>query len=152
MVHFKDLINNGNISARQEIDCITELLNKKDSIGVSISDLFDDSFIRFSQKGAFSSLKDLIDFLIKNGENKNESLILICEMLLIYIHEYRYLISSDNLESDIFSFPCESELNIKYLERHIYSVVDRIHHKVVTKNNDEFIIIQKKRTQSRLLR
>lgn len=139
--HFMDLINNGNFSARQEINCIAEILDKDEIVGRSITDLFDRNFIKFSKKGPFSSFEQILKYLASQCSNDEELLIIICEMLLHFIYEYIYSIGNNNrflTESDLTT----SEKKLKYLEKHIYEVVDRIHHKIVETNEEyNFIII-----------
>ncbi|WP_410035933.1 hypothetical protein [Anaerococcus kampingiae] len=136
-------MKNGNFSARQEINCIAEILDKNYAMYGSITDLFDRNFIKFSKKGPFTSLKQMRDFLARQTSNQEELLILNCEMLLYLIHEYKYSICNSNrfLRESNLTTP---EKGLKYLERHIYEVVDRIHHKVVKVDDDyNFIIVPK---------
>ena len=140
-MHFMDLMKNGNFSARQEINCIAEILDKDYAIYGSITDLFDRNFIKFSKTGPFSSFEQILKYLANQSSNEEELLILICEMLLYLIHEYKYSIGNSNrfLRNSNLTTP---EKELKYLERHIYEVVDRIHHKVVKVDDDcNFIIV-----------
>lgn len=144
-MHFMDLINNGNFSTRQEINCIAEILEKTYYFDGSITDLFDRNFVKFPKKGPFTSLKQMRDFLASQSSSQEELLILYCEMLLYFINQYKYSIINSN------GFMTEEELtlpekDLKYLERHIYEVVDRIHHKVVKVDNDyNFIIVPREK-------
>lgn len=145
MKHFTDIIDNGNFSAKQEIDCINEILNKEYFFDGSISDLFDRNFIKIPNKGPFTSLNQLLEYLFSQSFNDEESLILLCEVLLTFIHEYEHSISSKIIRTGVTSPPSVPEENLKYLKRHIHEVIERIHHKIVQKSNNDFIIIPKEK-------
>ena len=145
MIHFKDMINNSNFSAKQEIDCITEILNKDDILDGSITNLFDRNFIKIPNKGPFTSLNQLIEYLFSQSSNDEEFLILFCEVLLTIIYEYEQSINSKIFSTEITSPPSVPEENLKYLKRHIHEVIERIHHKIVQKSNNDFIIIPKEK-------
>lgn len=140
-MHFRDLIDNGNFSAKQEIDCIIRLINQEDRSFHSIGRLIDENFIKFLKVGPFTSLHSLIDYIISQSSNDEEALILISEMLLYIICTYQQSISGfvRNIPG---SWILEIEKNMDFLEKHIYEMTDRIHHQVVQKNEDyNFIIV-----------
>lgn len=137
-MHFRELIENGNFSAKQEIDCIKLLINEQDDFYNSIGKLIDNNFIKFSKIGPFVSLNKLIRFLIEQSSNDDEALILICEMLLYIISEYSNHSDRDSL---VDSWVIEYEKKLHYLKKRIYEVVERIHHKVIPKSNNDFIIV-----------
>ena len=149
-MHFRELIDNGNFSSRQEINCIKELLNKDDYFDGSISDLFDKNFIKIPNKDPFTSLNQLLEYLFNQSPNDEEALILLCEVLLTFIYEYEHSINSKNFRTEVTSLQSVPEENLKYLKRYIYEVVERIHHKVIPKSNNDFIIVpqDKKSTQA----
>lgn len=140
-MHFMDLIDNGNFSAKQEVDCIIRLLDSEDYSFHSIRRLIDANFIKFLKVGPFTSLNSLIDYIIDQSSNDEESLILISEMLLYIICTYQQSINkfSRNIPgSRIF----DVEKNMDYLKKYIYEMVDRMHHQVIQKNDDyDFIIV-----------
>lgn len=140
-MHFRELIENGNFSPRQEINCIKELLNSDDYFDGSIIDLFDKNFIKIPNKGPFTSLNQLLEYLFNQSPNDEEALILLCEVLLTFTYEYEHSINSKIFRTEITSVPSVPEENLKYLKRHIYEVVERIHHKVIPKSNNDFIIV-----------
>lgn len=146
MVHFYDLINNGNFSAEQEMESLITLLEKKGEFKSSIRKLFDENFIRFSNRGPFTSLTKILDYLISQSRNQDELLILFCEMLLSYIEEYEKLIHTQQSEDSTFMFLEDTILDIRYLKKHIYGLVDRLNHKIVNKDGSfNFIIIPKEK-------
>lgn len=140
MKHFMDLINNGDFSPRQEINCIAEILNKNSVFYGSITDLFDRNFIKFSKKGPFTSLNQMQDYLASQSSNDEELLILSCEMLLYLINQYKYSNSDKYNRLSAVSELTIPERDLLYLERNIYEVVDRIHHKIV-KIDDKYNFI-----------
>lgn len=77
-MHFRKLIENGNFCSRQEINCIKELLNRDGYFDGSISDLFDKNFIKIPNKGPFTSLNQLLDYLFNQSPNGEEAFILLC--------------------------------------------------------------------------
>ena len=135
-----DLINNGDFSPRQEINCIAEILNKNSVFYGSITDLFDRNFIKFSKKGPFTSLNQMQDYLASQSSNDEELLILSCEMLLYLINQYKYSNSDKYNRLSAVSELTIPERDLLYLERNIYEVVDRIHHKIV-KIDDKYNFI-----------
>ena len=145
-MHFRDLIDNGNFSAKQEIDCIIGLLDKNDEFNYSIRRLLNTNFNRFSKMGPFISFDDLLKHVSEQTSNEDELLILICEMLLLLINEYIHTIAVNNSDVYIFSYSDETEVDLKHLEIHIFEVVDRIHHKIIYTDDDySFIIIPKEK-------
>lgn len=80
----------------------------------------------------------MIRFLIEQSSNDDEALILICEMLLYIISEYSNHSDRDSL---VDSWVIEYEKKLHYLKKRIYEVVERIHHKVIPKSNNDFIIV-----------
>lgn len=140
-----DLIKNGNFSAKQEIDCIKELINKDYFYDGSIIDLFDRNFIKIPNKGPFTSFNQLVEHLFNQSSNDEEDLILLCEVLLTFIYEYEHSIYIQNFRTEVTSLPSVPEENLKYLKRYINEVVERIHHKVVQKSNNAFIIVPKEK-------
>lgn len=140
-MHFRDLIDSGNFSAKQEIDCIIRLINQEDRSFHSIGRLIDANFIKFLKVGPFTSLKSLIDYIKAQSSNDEESLILICEMLLYVICTYQQSIRGISRTipgARIY----EIEKNMDYLKKHIKEMVDRIHHQIVQKDDDyDFIIV-----------
>lgn len=144
-MHFMDLIKNGNFSAKQEIDCIKELINKDYFYDGSIIDLFDRNFIKIPNKGPFTSFNQLVEHLFNQSSNDEEDLILLCEVLLTFIYEYEHSIYIQNFRTEVTSLPSVPEENLKYLKRYINEVVERIHHKVVQKSNNAFIIVPKEK-------
>lgn len=144
-MHFRDLIDNGNFSARQEISCIKQLINKDYYFDGSIIDLINRNFIKIPNKGPFISLDQLLGYLFSQSPNEEVSLILLCEVLLTFIYEYEHSINSKKFGSEVTSLPSVPEENLKYLKRHINEVVERIHHKVVQKSNNSFIIVPKEK-------
>lgn len=141
-MHFRDLIDNGNFSARQEMECIVTLLEKKDTFIISIRELFDKNFIKFSNRGPFTSFKQMLNYLNTQNLSPDEFLIVFCEMLLSFIEEYDQSIYIQNSEDYTFSISKDTITNIKYLKKQIYDVVDRINHKIIqTNDNHNFIII-----------
>lgn len=146
MIHFRDLINNGNFSAKQEINCIIGLLDKNREFSCSIRELINTNFNRFSNMGPFISFDSLLEHVFEQDYNEEELLIIICEMLLSLINEYMHTIAVHNSDVYIFSYSDETEEDLKHLERHIYEVVDRIHHKIIYTGDDySFIIIPKEK-------
>ena len=141
MKHFTDLIENGNFSAKEEINCIIRLLNKEDDYFHSIRKLIDSNFIIFLKVGPFRSLDSLINYIISQSSNDKESLILISEMLLYIICTYQQIIC--RIGRTIHgSRVLEIEKNMDYLKKHIYEMTNRIHHQIVQKNdNYEFMIV-----------
>lgn len=140
-MHFRELIDNGNFSAKQEIDCIIRLINSEYDSSHSIRRLIDANFIKFLKVGPFTSLKNLIDYIKAQSSNDEEALILISEMLLYIICTYQQSISGfgRNIPG---RWILEIEKNMDYLKKHIYEMVDRIHHQVVQKDDDyDFIIV-----------
>lgn len=149
-MHFRDLIDNGNFSAKEEIDCIVGLLDKEGEFNYSIRRLLNTNFNRFSKMGPFISFDDLLKYVYEQTSNEGELLILICEMLLSLINEYMHTIAVHNSDVYIFSYSDETEEDLKHLERHIYEVVDRIHHKIIYTGDDySFIIIPKEKKSIR---
>lgn len=144
-MHFRDLIDNGNFSARQEINCIKELINKDYFYDGSIIDLFNRNFIKIPNKCPFTSFNQLVEHLFNQSSNDEEALILLCEVLLTFIYEYEHSIYRQNFRPEVTSLPSVPEENLKYLKRHINEVVERIHHKVIQKNDNSFIIIPKEK-------
>lgn len=139
-MHFMDLIKNGNFSARQEMECIVTLLEKKDTFSVSVRELFDKNFIKFSNRGPFTSFKQILNYLTTQNLKPDEFLIVFCEMLLSFIEEYKQSIYIQNSED--YTFSKDTMTNLKYLKKQIYDVVDRINHKIVqTNDNYDFIIV-----------
>ena len=140
-MHFRELIENGNFSAKQEIDCIIGFINTEDRSFHSIRKLIDANFIKFLKVGPFTSLNSLIDYIISQSSNDEESLILICEMLLYVISTYQQSIRGIGRTipgARIY----EIEKNMNYLKKHINEMVDRIHHQIVQKDDDyDFIIV-----------
>lgn len=145
-MHFRDLIDNGNFSAKQEIDCIIGFINTEDRSRHSIRRLIDANFIKFLKVGPFTSLHSLIDYIISQSSNDEESLILICEMLLYVICTYQQSIRgiSRTIPGERLY---EIEKNMDYLKKHISEMVDRIHHQIVQKDDDyDFIIVPQDKT------
>lgn len=137
-----DLIKNGNFSARQEMECIVTLLEKKDTFSISVRELFDKNFIKFSNRGPFTSFKQILNYLNTQNLSPDKFLIVFCEMLLSFIEEYEQSIYIHNSEDYTFSFSKDTMTNLKYLKKQIYDVVDRINHQIVqTNNNHNFIIV-----------
>lgn len=140
-MHFRDLIDNGNFSAKQEIDCIIRLINQEDRSFHSIRRLIDENFIKFLKVGPFTSLKSLIDYIKTQSSNDEEALILISEMLLYVICTYQQSIRGIG-RTIPGSRILEIEKNMDYLKKHIYEMADRIHHKIIqTNDNYDYIII-----------
>lgn len=140
-MHFKELIDNGNFSANQEIDCIIRLIKSEDNSFHSIRRLIDANFIKFLKVGPFTSLDSLINYIIDKSSNDEESLILISEMLLYIVCTYQQSIRGFS-RTIPGSRILEIEKNMDYLKKHIYEMVDRIHHQVVQKDDDyDFIIV-----------
>lgn len=146
MIHFRDLINNGNFSAKQEINCIIGLLDKKSEFSYSIRELINTNFNRFSNMGPFISFDSLLEHVSEQDYNEEELLIIICEILLSLIEEYMHNIAVHNSDEYIFSYSDETRVDLRHLERHIFEVADRIHHKIIqTDDNYSFIIIPKEK-------
>lgn len=103
--------------------------------------MFDKNFIKIPNKGPFTSLNQLLEYLFNQSPNDEEALILLCEVLLTFTYEYEHSINSKIFRTEITSVPSVPEENLKYLKRHIYEVVERIHHKVIPKSNNDFIIV-----------
>ena len=144
-MHFRDLIDNGNFSAKQEIDCIIRMINQEDQSFHSIGRLIDANFIKFLKVGPFTSLKSLIDYIKAKSSNDEEALILISEMLLYIICTYQQSIRGFG-RTIPGSRILEIEKNIEYLKKHIYEMADRIHHKIIQTGDDySFIIIPKEK-------
>ncbi len=144
-MHFRDLIDNGNFSANQEIDCIKKIINKDNFFDDSIIDLFDRIFIKIPNKGPFTSFNQIIEYLFSQSINDEEKLVVLCEALLTFIYEYEHSINRNIFRTDVTPPLSVPEENLKYLKRHIYEAVERIHHKVVQKSNNDFIIVPKEK-------
>lgn len=141
-MHFMDLIKNLEFSAKQEFENIMILLNNEEDFSSSIIEIFDANFIKFTQRGTFINFKQILNYIISRSSNDEELLILLSEMLLSFIKEYTIIISFENSQDQIFSFSNDAEIKLKYLEKHIYNVVDRMHHKVIKVDDDyNFIIV-----------
>lgn len=145
MKHFTDLIENGNFSARQEIDCIIRFIDTEDRSFHSIRRLIDAHFFKFIELGPFTSLNDLINHINEQSSSDEESLVIICEMLLYIIKKYDISISWKIDKSWENSRMNEYDEKLNYLNNYIYKVVDRIHHRVVEKGLYDFFIIPKEK-------